>query len=37
MKICDLLDETHIIFDLKPGDKAQVQRIGLSVRGCLGR
>ncbi len=24
MKICNLLDETHIIFDLKPGDKAQV-------------
>ena len=24
MKICDLLDETHIIFDMKPGDKAQV-------------
>ncbi|MCJ7582990.1 MAG: PTS sugar transporter subunit IIA, partial [Candidatus Aminicenantes bacterium] len=24
MKICDLLDETHIIFDMNPGDKAQV-------------
>ena len=24
MKICDLLDEARIIFDLKPGDKAQV-------------
>ncbi len=24
MKICDLLDETHILFDMKPGDKAQV-------------
>ena len=24
MKICDLLDKTHIIFDMKPGDKAQV-------------
>lgn len=24
MKICDLLRETHIVFDLKPGDKTQV-------------
>jgi hypothetical protein len=24
MKICDLLDKTHVIFDLNPGDKAQV-------------
>ncbi|MFC2160897.1 PTS sugar transporter subunit IIA [Acidobacteriota bacterium] len=24
MKICDLLDETHIIFDLNPGSKEQV-------------
>ena len=24
MKICDLLDERHIIFDMKSGDKAQV-------------
>ncbi len=24
MKICDLLDKTHVIFDIKPGDKAQV-------------
>ena len=24
MKICDLLKETHIVFDLKPGDKEQV-------------
>ncbi len=24
MKICDLLDETHILFDMKPGEKAQV-------------
>ena len=24
MKICDLLNETHIVFELEPGDKAQV-------------
>ena len=24
MKICDLLEQTHIVFDLKPGDKEHV-------------
>ena len=24
MKICNLLDKTHVIFDINPGDKAQV-------------